>query len=116
METHTSNMNNSNDGGRRKRKKLTAHEKWQIFLETTAKDAPVGEILRRHGLYPSDITKIRKQVESGALQELGRKKYSRKLKQVPHDEHEKIKAELAAKEKALAQMSEEYLLLKKRTD
>ena len=99
-----------------KRKKLTAQEKWQIFLETTAKDAPVGEILRRHGLYSSDLTKIRKQVESGALQELGRKKYSRKPTSVPQEEHEKIKAELAAKEKALAQMGEEYLLLKKRTD
>ena len=107
--------NNNNDNGRT-RKKLTAQEKWQIFLETTAKDAPVGEILRRHGLYSSDLTKIRKQVESGALQELGRKKYSRKPASVPNEEYEKIKAELAAKEKALAQMSEEYLLLKKRTD
>ncbi len=26
-------------------KKLTAQEKWRIFLETTIKDAPVGEIL-----------------------------------------------------------------------
>ena len=34
----------------RKRKKLTAVEKWQIFLETSAKDAPVGEILRRRGV------------------------------------------------------------------
>ena len=109
-------LNNNDNGAGRKRKKLTAQEKWQLFLETTAKDAPVGEILRRHGLYSSELTKIRKQVESGALQELGRRKYSRKPEQVSREEHEKIKAELAAKEKALAQMSEEYLLLKKRTD
>jgi transposase-like protein len=109
-------FNNNDNGTGRRRKKLTAQERWQIFLETTAKDAPVGEILRRHGLYSSDLTKIRKQVESGALQELGRKKYSRKPASVPQEEHEKIKTELAAKEKALAQMSEEYLLLKKRTD
>jgi transposase-like protein len=108
-------QNGDNSHGRTRRK-LTAQEKWQIFLETTAKDAPVGEILRRHGLYSSDLTKIRKQVESGALQELGRKKYSRKPVSIPNEEFEKVKAELAAKEKALAQMSEEYLLLKKRTD
>ena len=108
-------QNGSNNAGRG-RKKLSAQEKWQIFLETTAKDAPVGEILRRHGLYSSDLTKIRKQIESAAFQELGRKKYSRKPASVPQGEYEKIKAELAAKEKALAQMSEEYLLLKKRTD
>ncbi len=116
MQIDTSNNFDNSNNQRRKRKKMTAQEKWQIFLETTAKDAPVGEILRRHGLYSSDITKIRKQVESAALQEFGRKKYSRKPIQVPHEEYEKIKTELAAKEKALAQMGEEYLLLKKRTD
>jgi transposase-like protein len=106
----------SNESGKRKRKKMTAQEKWQIFLETSVKEAPVGEILRRYGLYSSDLTKIRKDVESGALKELGRKKYSRKPQAVPYQDYERIKAELAAKEKALAQMSEEYLLLKKRTD
>ena len=116
MQADTSNNYTNVDSAGRKRKKLTAQEKWQIFLETTAKNAPVGEILRRHGLYSSELTKIRKQVESGALQELGRKKYSRKPEQVSREEHEKTKVELAAKEKALAQMSEEYLLLKKRTD
>jgi hypothetical protein len=55
-------------------------------------------------------------VESGALQELGRKKYSKKPCSVSREEYEKIRVELAAKEKALAQMGEEYLILKKRTD
>ena len=100
----------------RKRKKLTAQEKWQIFLETTAKDAPVGEILRRHGRYSSELTKIRRDVESAALAELGKKKYSRKPDQVSREEYEKIKTELSAKVKALAQMGEEYLILKKKTD
>ena len=99
-----------------KRKKLTAAEKWQIFLETSAKDAPVGEILRRRGVYSSELTKIRRQVEEGALKELGKKKYFKKEQEVPYEEHERLKAELSAKEKALAQMSEEYLLLKKRMD
>ena len=116
MQHDTINNHSNGDNAPRTRKKMTAQEKWQIFLETTAKDAPVGEILRRHGLYSSDLTKIRKQVESAALQEFGRKKYSRKPTQVPHEEYEKIKVELMAKEKALAQMGEEYLLLKKRTD
>ena len=100
----------------RKQKKPTAAEKWQIFLETSAKDAPVGEILRRRGVYSSELTKIRRQVEEGALKELGKKRYSRKAQEVPYEEYERLKAELAAKEKALAQMGEEYLLLKKRTD
>ncbi len=40
------------DTGKTKRKKLTVQEKWQIFLETSAQDTPpIGEILRRYGLY-----------------------------------------------------------------
>jgi transposase-like protein len=116
MTTDTVNIGTDGNPEGKKHKNLSAHEKWQIFLETTVKDAPVGEILRRHGLYSSELTKIRKQVESGALQELGRKKYSKKPYQISRDEYEKIKTDLAAKEKALAQMSEEYLILKKRTD
>lgn len=116
MQADTPDNYSNGDSAGRKRQKLTAHEKWQIFLETTVKGAPVGEILRRHGLYASELTKIRRQVETAALQELGRRKYSRKPEQVSREEHEKTKAELAAKEKALAQMGEEYLLLKKRTD
>jgi len=116
MDTNALNIGNGNDDNRRRRKRLSAQEKWQIFLETSVKDAPVGEILRRYGLYSADLTKIRRQVESAALQELGRNKYARRPQQVCRQEYEKIKRELAGKEKALAQMSEEYLLLKKRTD
>ena len=105
-----------NNGIGRRRKKLTAQEKWQLYQETSAKDAPIGEILRRHGLYSSELTKIRKQVEEGALKELGRRRYSRKPETVSYEEHARLKAELSNKEKALAQMGEEYLILKKKTD
>lgn len=98
----------------KKRKKLTAAEKWQIYEETCAKGAPVGEILRRHGMYASELTKIRQQIEEAALKELGRNKYKKKPETVDREEYEKLAAELQAKEKALAQMSEEYLLLKKK--
>ena len=99
-----------------KKKKLSAEEKWQIFLETTAPGAPVGEILRKHGLYPGELTKIRKQVEDGAKKELGRNKYLKKRQEVSYTEHEKLKEELGAKEKALAEMSQEYLLIKKKVN
>ena len=105
-----------NNGIGMRRKKLAAREKWQIYQETNAKDAPIGEILRRHGLYSSELTKIRKQVEEGALKELGRRKYSKKQESVSYEEYSRLKKELDNKEKALAQMGEEYLILKKKTD
>lgn len=98
----------------RKRKRLTAAEKWQIYVETSVKGAPVGEILRRHGMYASELTKIRQQIEEVALKELGRNRYRKKPETVDRGEYVKLEAELQAKEKALAQMSEEYLLLKKK--
>lgn len=116
MSADLSKDSNEGTRSRKRRKKPTPQEMWQIFLGTTVKDAPVGEILRRYGLYSSDLTKIRRKVESGALQELGKNNYAKKPTRVSRSEHEKVKAELESKEKALAQMSEEYLLLKKRTD
>lgn len=100
--------------GRRSHKKLSPQEKWQIFLETSIKDAPVGEILRRYGLYSANLTRIRRQVEAGALRELGESRNCKKAQTVSYKEYAKLEAELSAKEKALAQMGEEYLLLKKR--
>lgn len=104
-----------NIGKRAKRfKDLTPPEKWQIFLETNAKDAPVGEILRRYGLYSSELTRIRRQAEAGALKEFGMGRNSTKAQPVPYSQYVRLETELAAKEKALAQMSEEYLLIKKK--
>lgn len=100
----------------RKKKKLSAEEKWQIYVETSAPGSPIGEILRKHGVHPAELAKIRQQVEKGAKEELGRNKYHKKPRFVDYEEVQKVKDELSAKEKALAQMSEEYLLLKKKTD
>ena len=52
----------NNSVGRR-RKKLTAREKWQIYQEANAKNAPIGEILRRHGLYSAELTKSKSYVK-----------------------------------------------------
>ena len=115
MEPRETAGNQEAKASGKRRKKLRPEEKWQIFVETSANGAPVGEILRRHGLYASELTKIRQQVESGALKELGRNRHIKKAP-VSYEEYARVNAELAAKEKALAQMSEEYLLLKKRVN
>ena len=98
------------------KKKLTAEEKWKIYQEASAPGAPVGEILRKNGMYPAELAKIRQSVEKGAKEELGRNKYRKKPLKVDYGEHEKLKVELAAKEKALAEMSQEFLILKKKVN
>lgn len=98
------------------RKKLSPEEKWRIYQEVSAPGAPIGEILRKNGMYPAELAKIRQSVEKGAKEELARNKYRKKPLKVDYSEHEKLKAELAAKEKALAEMSQEFLILKKKVN
>lgn len=98
------------------RKKLSVEEKWQIYQEASVQEAPIGEILRKYGMYPAELSKIRHQVEEGAKKELGRNKYLKRKMNVSYSEHEKLRTELAGKEKALAEMSQEYLLIKKKVN
>ena len=64
---------NTSEGSNKKRRFLTAEKKFQIYLETQTNDKPVGEILRREGLYSTDLARIRSQVKEGALQRLSAK-------------------------------------------
>ena len=98
------------------KKKLGVEEMWRIYLETSASGARIGEILRKYGMYPAELAKIRQRVEKGAKEELRRNRYRKKPLHVDYNEHEKVKAELAAKEKALADMGQEYLILKKKVN
>ncbi|MBU4211558.1 MAG: hypothetical protein KKD33_03130 [Verrucomicrobia bacterium] len=51
--------------GNKVRQKLSAEKKFQIYLEAQRSDQPVGDILRREGLYATDLTRIRDQVREG---------------------------------------------------
>jgi transposase-like protein len=81
------------------RRFLTPEKKLQIFLEAQQGDKPVGEILRREGLYSSDLVRIREQVKEGALERLAA-----------------LKRELEEKERALADLSVELAVLRKKTN
>ncbi|MFT5491580.1 MAG: transposase-like protein [Limisphaerales bacterium] len=57
----------------KKRRFLSAEKKFQIYLEAQATDKPIGELLRREGLYSTDLARIRQQVKEGAIHRLGAK-------------------------------------------
>ena len=97
------------------KRKLSAEKKYQIFLETQRGEKPTGEILRREGLYASDLTRIRKQVQEGAIDRLSAKP-GKRPKVVSSDEYEQLKAELQEKERALADLSVELAILRKKTN
>ncbi len=101
-------------GETKKRRYLRAEKKFQIYLETQRPDQPVGEILRREGMFSTDLARIRQQVREGALQRLSAKP-GRKVELVSAEAHEKLKADLEAKERALADLAVELTILRKKT-
>lgn len=115
-------MNSSNPatesktpGPNRKRRYLSAEKKFQIYLETQRGDQPVGETLRREGLYSADLVRIRQQVKAGALEHLGTKP-GRQAEMVSAAAYATLKTELQEKERALADLAVELAILRKKTN
>ena len=112
------NKSNSSDDSRKnavkKRRIMSAEKKFQIYLEAQEGNKPVGELLRREGLYSTDLARIRQQVKEGALQRLSAKP-GQKQGQVSTDAYQAIKDELEQKERALADLSVELAILRKKT-
>jgi transposase-like protein len=104
-----------NKNSQKKRRFLTAEKKFQIYLEAQGSDKPVGELLRREGLYSTDLARIRQQVKEGALQRLSAKP-GHKQGQISTEAYEAIKHELQEKERALADLSVELAILRKKTN
>jgi transposase-like protein len=105
----------SDQGTEKKRRFLTAEKKFQIYLEAQDHNKPVGEILRREGLYSTDLARIRQQVKEGALQRLSAKP-GRKQDLVSTEAYEAIKHELQEKERTLADLAVELAILRKKTN
>ena len=111
----SSNLSETPGKGPEKRRRLSAEKKFQIYLEAQTSNQPIGELLRREGLYSTDLARIRQQVREGALQRLGAKP-GRKQEQVNTDAYETLKTELQEKERTLADLSVELAILRKKTN
>jgi transposase-like protein len=83
----TNNTKPQNDpfDEKQKRRFLSPEKKYQIFLESQTGKTPVGEILRREGIYSTDLVRIRKHVKEGALEWLSARP-GPKRKTVPREE------------------------------
>jgi len=100
---------------KQRRRSLSPEKKFQIFLESQTGKTPVGEILRREGIYSTDLTRIRQRVKEGALERLADRPGA-KRKTVPLDNYEALKRELGEKERALAEQAVELAILRKKTN
>jgi len=105
----------SSSEGKRKRRLLSPEKKFQIFLESISGKIPVGEILRREGMYSTDLVRIRQKAQEGALERLADRPGAKK-KTVARDDYEALKRELEDKERALAELALELAILRKKTN
>ena len=100
---------------KRKRRILSPEKKYQIFLESQRGETPVGEILRREGLYSSDLTRIQRKIKEGALESLAKRPGPNK-KTVSQEEYDALKQDLQEKERVMAEMAVELAVLRKKTN
>jgi transposase-like protein len=98
-----------------KRRFLSPEKKYQIFLEAQRGEPPVGELLRREGLYSTDLARIQRKVKEGALEHLAQRP-GRSKKTVSEEEYQTLKQELQEKERVMAEMAVELAILRKKTN
>ena len=94
---------------------LSPEKKYQIFLEAQRGEAPIGELLRREGLYSTDLARIQRKVKEGALEHLAQRP-GRSKKTVSEEEYQTLKQELEEKERVMAEMAVELAILRKKTN
>jgi hypothetical protein len=97
-----------------RKKRLTAKTKFEIYLKTRATDAPIGEVLREYGLHLNDLRKIEEIVERHAIAGLKTNtKYPKNAKEFKSEDYRAMQDELEQKDKALADLTVQYMILKK---
>ena len=101
--------------GKNKRRFLSPEKKYQIFLEAQRGEAPIGDLLRREGLYSTDLARIQHKVKEGALQHLAQRP-GRSKKTVSEEAYDQLKQELQEKERVMAEMAVELVILQKKTN
>ncbi len=101
--------------GKNKRRFLSPEKKYQIFLEAQRGEAPIGDLLRREGLYSTDLARIQHKAKEGALQHLAQRP-GRSKKTVSEEAYDQLKQELQEKERVMAEMAVELVILRKKTN
>ena len=101
--------------GKKKRRLLSPEKKFQLFLEAQRGETQLGELLRREGLYSTDLARIQRKVKEGALQRLADRP-GRSKKSVSQDDYDALKRELEQRERVMAEMAVELAVLRKKTN
>jgi hypothetical protein len=76
-----------------------------------------GEILRREGLFQNDLKRYDDIAKEASIRALGQMRPGKKrLQEVPAEQYESLKREYEIQERALAALTVEFMVLKKKVD
>jgi transposase-like protein len=103
----------------RKRHNFSAEKKFSILEEIRQNAGNKAEILRREGLYTTDIQRFEAIAREGAIKALGQSRPGRKHRfahEATPEAYESLKRDLERKEKALAELALEFTILKKKVN
>lgn len=99
----------------RKRRHLSGEKKYQVLQEVKTSPGNKTEILRREGLFQNDIKRYDDVVKAAGIKALGQMRPGRQRpKDVSSEQYETLKQEFEIQETALAALTVEFLVLKKK--
>lgn len=109
--------NGQQQNGCRQRRKLSGEKKYQVLEELKRNPGKQGEILRREGLYRSELIRYDEIVRVAGIKALGQMRPGKRRQlDVPVEQHESLKREYAIQEKTLASLTVEFMALKKKVN
>lgn len=101
----------------RKRRQLKPEEKLQIYKEATVARAQgngsVAEVLRRWGIHSSDLTRITRTVEEGAIVQFKARRSRKPRLMLSEEELLRLKADKERLERTVIEQAAELALIKK---
>jgi hypothetical protein len=101
----------------RKRRHLSGEKKYQVLQEVKTNPGKKTEILRREGLFSNEIQRYDEVVREAGIKALGQMRPGKQRpKEVPSEQYEALKREFETQEKALAALTVEYVVLKKKVN
>jgi hypothetical protein len=101
----------------RKRRHLSGEKKYQVLQEVRANPGKKAEILRREGLFQTDLKRYEDIVREAGIKALGQMRPGKKrMLEVSAETHELLKQEYEKQEKALAGLTVEFMVLKKKVN
>jgi len=101
----------------RKRKRLSGEKKYQVLQEVKTSPTRKGEILRREGLFLNDIKRYDEVARAASIKALGEIRPGKKrVMEVSAEQYDSLQREYTNQEKALAALTVEFMVLKKKVN